>query len=224
MTHQATPLLATQLRSATQALHAEVERAGIMPDLLRGKLPIHLYVALLRNLHAIYATLEPALTGLRHDPRIAPVCRTDMFRLPALESDLAALSSNQSWAELPVQAATQAYVARLLNAEKNDPVRLIAHAYVRYLGDVNGGQMLARTVSRLTKHLNTSSVAFYDFGSPAAAANHARDLREALDSLPLEEAEVATVVDEAMWAFKQHSLIFDALMSPSSSAAQVLSA
>lgn len=224
MTHQAPTLLAAQLRSATRTLHGEVERAGIMPVLLRGELPVDVYVAFLRNLHAIYAALEPALTGLTHDPRIAPVWRTDLFRLPALESDLNTLSPQRSWRELPVQAATQAYVARLLSAANDDPVRLVAHAYVRYLGDLSGGQMLSRTVSRLTERLSGSGVAFYDFGDKVAAANHARDFRGALDSLPLTEAETAAVVDEAIWAFKQHGLIFEALMAPAFSAPQVLSA
>jgi len=213
-THQAPTLLAAQLRSATRTLHAEVERAGIMPGLLRGELPVPVYAALLRNLHAIYATLEPALTRLANDPRIGPFCRAEIFRQPALENDLTALSPTHNWLDLPVQDATQAYVARLIRAESHDPVRLVAHAYVRYLGDLNGGQLLARTVSRLTEQLNASCVAFYDFGGQAAAANLARDLRQALDSLPLSDAEVAVVVDEAMWAFKQHGLIFEALMAP----------
>jgi len=224
MNLQTLPLLAAQLRSATRTQHAEVERAGIMPILLRGALPVHVYVALLRNLHAIYATLEPALTRLAHDPRIASVCRTDLFRLPALESDLTALSPEQRWHELPVEAATEAYVTRVLSAANDDPVRLVAHAYVRYLGDLNGGQMLSRIVLRLTEHLTASGVAFYDFGGDVAAAKHARDFRNALDSLPLTEAEVDAVVGEAMWAFKQHGLIFEALMAPAFSTSQVLSA
>jgi len=214
MTHQAPALLAAQLRSATRTLHAEVERAGIMPGLLRGELPVPVYVALLRNLHAIYATLEQALTGLTHDPRTEPFCRTELFRRTALETDLAALSPGHNWLELPVQEATKTYVARLLSAAKDDPVRLVAHAYVRYLGDLNGGQLLARTVSRLTEHVRASCVAFYDFGGNAAAARHARDFRDALDALPLSDAEIAAVVDEARWAFKQHGLIFQALMAP----------
>lgn len=224
MSHQTPTFLVAQLRSATRALHSEVERAGIMPELLRGELSVPVYVALLRNLHAIYATLEAALTALAHDPRIEPFCRADIFRLPALASDLTALSPEHNWPELPLRDATEAYVARLRSAEKDDPVRLIAHAYVRYLGDLNGGQLLARTVSRLTAHLSVSCVAFYDFGGKEAAANHARDLRDALDSLPLKDAEVATVLNEAMWAFKQHRLIFEALETPSSSAPQALPA
>lgn len=224
MTHQAPTLLAAQLRSATRTLHAEVERAGIMPGLLRGELPLPVYVALLRNLHSIYATLEPLLTGLAHDPRIGPFCRAEIFRAPALERDLTALSSERGWLELPVQDPTRAYVGRLLSTAKDDPVRLVAHAYVRYLGDLNGGQLLARTVSRLTEGLTTPCVAFYDFGGKVAAANHARDFRDALDSVSLTGTEVTSVVDEAMWAFKQHGLIFEALMAPSFCASQVLSA
>lgn len=220
MTHQPTPLLAAQLRSATRTLHAEVERTGVMPDLLRGELPVDSYVALLRNLHAIYATLEPALMLRAGDPRVGLVCKTDLFRLAALESDLTALSAKNNWLELSVQEATQAYVARLLNAANEDPVRLVAHAYVRYLGDLNGGQLLARAVSRLTEHLGTSCIAFYDFGGKTVAANHARDLREALDALPLTEAETTSVVDETLWAFKQHGLIFKALSASSTGRSQ----
>lgn len=55
------PSLALRLRSETRALHTSAERIAFMRTLLRGRMLLHAYVALRRNLHAIYAALEPAL-------------------------------------------------------------------------------------------------------------------------------------------------------------------
>ena len=65
------PPLATALREGTAELHREAERAGILRELLRGRVTRGEYCALLRNLHALYVTLEA--NRLRHaaDPAIA---------------------------------------------------------------------------------------------------------------------------------------------------------
>ena len=53
--------LATRLREETQSLHRVAERSGVMRDLLHGRLDQRDYCLMLRNLHAIYETLESAL-------------------------------------------------------------------------------------------------------------------------------------------------------------------
>ena len=53
--------LAQRLREGTWALHSSAERAGVMPALLRGVLPLAGFVALQRSLHPVYAALESGL-------------------------------------------------------------------------------------------------------------------------------------------------------------------
>jgi len=189
-------MLSARLRQATAALHREVESSALIAQLLRGKLERSDYCALLRNLHPIYAALEARLPGATlpdgiTDPRLA--------RLPALEADLDALHG-ADWRALPVTDAALAYQAHLLAL---DDARLVAHAYVRYLGDLAGGQMLGRIVEKTYGAV----AAFYRFPEPGAAELAAR-FRSALDTLELPEVTMQAIADEACAGFARHGALF----------------
>ena len=80
--------LAQQLRTATRDAHRASERAGIMPDLLHGRLGRAVYCSLLRNLFEIYQALEAALVLRAALPCVAPVVFPKLFRTAALAADL----------------------------------------------------------------------------------------------------------------------------------------
>lgn len=187
--------LSQRLKEATRPLHVQAERAGLMPALLRGELPRARYVALLWQLEGLYAALE---AGLRQ-PR-APAIDPRLHRRAALQADLLHLASGPPAALLP---ATQDYQRHL---QSLPPPLLAAHAYVRYLGDLAGGQMLRRIVGR-TYALVDDGLRFYAFdGDPAALA---AGLRRELDALPAELGDA--VVAEAQAGFRRHVLLFEAL-------------
>ena len=49
-------------------------------------------------------------------------------------------------------------------------------------------------------------------------ARHGLQLRQALDSLPLDEPAMQALVAEAQWAFAQHVQLFDELAEPAAAA------
>jgi heme oxygenase len=187
--------LADRLRSATRALHQQAERSGVMAALLRGRLGVAPYTLLLRNLHAIYAALEAVF-----DVQPAALRRAD-----ALAHDLDALHGPHWRAQLPLAAATQAYVQRL---QRTPPPPLLAHAYVRYLGDLHGGQVLQRRVSTA---LGVAATRFYDFGDAARVQALIAQLRTLLAAQPAAGAAADAIVDEACWSFAQHIRLFEEL-------------
>jgi len=203
--------LALRLRDATRTLHSQAERAGLMPDLLRGQLPLAVFCALQRNLHALYAALEPALAGHARHPALAPLPLAELGRCAALAEDLQALHGPHWARALALTAPTQAYVQRLQALADDQPTALVAHAYVRYLGDLSGGQLLSQRVRQAYALAGEAGTRFFDFGPPAQVARLAQQLRAGLDALPLDEAQQAAVVAEAQWAFVQHGLVFEAL-------------
>ena len=85
-----------------------------------------------------------------------------------------------------------------------------AHAYVRYLGDLSGGQMLARIVANSLCLAPNQGVSFYDFGSTENVKRLAQEFRAGLDLLADEES-AQTVVDEACAAFARHRDLFEQL-------------
>jgi heme oxygenase (biliverdin-producing, ferredoxin) len=116
-------------------------------------------------------------------------------------------------AQAPALAATRAYAQRLAQLAGAGSPALAAHAYVRYLGDLHGGQALKRVVAR-TYAMADGATQFYEFGSEAAVAEHRRRFRQALATLPAHGAQADLIVAEARWAFEQHRLMFEQLMQP----------
>lgn len=203
--------LPTRLREATWALHTEVERSALMRQLLRGALPRPAYCALLRNLHAIYAALEAGFARHAAHPQLAALPVAALARTAALAQDLAALHG-PGWAHaLPVAPAACAYAQHLQRLADTAPARLAAHAYVRYLGDLNGGQALASVVGRALALAPGEGVAFYDFGDRDAVAAAIVALRDGLARCAPDAVTAQAIVDEAVDGFRRHGQLFDEL-------------
>ena len=205
--------LSARLKDATRALHGVAEGAGIMPALLGGGIDRRTYCALLRNLHALYDALERGLDAHAGAPAVAPIRIPALFRTQALAADLDTLCGPR-WRDLPLTAAMHAYVARLREIAQARPVLLPAHAYVRYLGDLSGGQILGDAVRRALGLADGVGMAFYAFGAARDVAALKRTLRAGLDGLPLSADEAAAVVAEAQDAFGRHACVFVELAAP----------
>jgi heme oxygenase len=202
------PDLGEALRTHTRDLHTAVERSGVMRELLRGRVERSTYCLLLRNFHALYAALEDGLAAHATDARLLPAQAPQLARSAALAADLELLHGAR-WADaLPLLPATRNYVERLRALAHDSPALLLAHAYVRYLGDLSGGQILRRIVAQGLGLVGGQGVRFYTFGDPDAAADLALDFRRGLDALDIDAAAAAALVEEARWGFARHAELF----------------
>ena len=209
-TGDATPSgLAAQLAAQTRAMHREAESAGVMRDLLAGRVTRERYVALLANLQPLYVALERALVRHATHPAIAPIRLAGLARADAIGRDIAALSPGRA-VPAPV-AATRMYVARMEELDATWPAGLVAHAYVRYLGDLSGGRIVGERVRQSLALDGGAGLAFYDFGAGFDVAGAKSRFRAALDALPLKVKDVEAVVAEAVEAFRRHVAMFEAL-------------
>jgi heme oxygenase len=205
------PSLAERLKTETRSLHTAAERSHFMGALMRGEVDRAAYCALLRNLSAIYGALEPALVRHAGHPLIAPLHAPALFRATALARDLGHLHGPRWAGDLALQDATRQYVARLHELDARRPGLLVAHAYVRYLGDLSGGQMLRRVVARNPALGGEQGVAFYDFGDPLATRALTESFRAGLASLAPDVSEADALVAEARRAFGLHQQLFEEL-------------
>ncbi len=203
--------LAERLKNETRALHTSAERSVFMAALLRARMERPAYCALLRNLHAVYAALEPALERHAHRPTIAPIYLPSLWRARALAHDLAALHGAHWANELVLQPAAVVYVERLRELDVSKPDLLLAHAYVRYLGDLSGGQMLSNIVKKSVYREGAAAVAFYDFGDALATKELTQAFRAGLAVVPADDRQVDALVSEARLSFGLHQRLFDEL-------------
>jgi heme oxygenase len=199
-----TSRLAERLKAETRPLHVRAERSTFMSALLRGRMDRAAYAALLHNLQAIYAALEPALRRHAAHPALAPLDLAALARTQALRDDLAVLGLEAT----ALRPASSRYAQRVNELDATHPELLLAHAYVRYLGDLSGGQLLQGIVAESLQLSPGTGTAFYDFGGEQAAARLNRAFRAALDNVTVDED---AVVEEAMLAFEWHRLLFDEL-------------
>lgn len=202
---------AAQLKAGTQEVHDAAERAPFITRLLGGESPLDEYVRFLAQLHAVYATLERAADVMRTDPVAGPFAEPALTRLPALEADLVALAGADWAARLGTTAATVALVERIETACFDWPGGFVAHHYVRYLGDLSGGQIMRRIIERVYGFADHVGTRFFVFDHLDNGVQFKKRYRTLLDEAPWDEAERARVVAEAVTAFRLNTAIFDSL-------------
>jgi len=127
--------------------------------------------------------------------------------------------------------AFHAYVSRLIHLIEEEPRRLLAHSYVRYMGDLSGGQTTKRNIRRAYGLVDERGTAFYEFvvmGSegksdlPPANIGEIKSIKRwfknGIDAGVGNDVKVKeALLDEAMRAFVLHKDIFDEISAPSPS-------
>ena len=204
------PSLAERLKTETRTLHTTVERGTFMSALLHGQLSRNAYCTLLRNLHALYQMLESMLERHAQAPEIAVIYEPALWRTRALADDLAVLHGSHWLEELPLARTAADYVERLRELGGTQQAhRLLSHAYVRYLGDLSGGQLLRDVALRTLAE--PRAVTFYEFGDRAQTSALRTAFRAGLDKIALRADEAEELIEEAKNAFQRHELLFDEL-------------
>ncbi len=199
--------LSTQLREATRELHAAAEAAAIFRAIIAGTVTRSEYANYLTLLAPVYEALESALTQNQDRREVAGLYQPQVFRSTALQRDLTELNVTVRIPESNPLALRIAEVAR------NESVRLAAYFYIRYFGDLSGGQMLSNLLQRALGLTAGHGLALYEFPELGAPGIAKIRLRAALDALPLGATEVAAVVDEARRGFQAHIELFAGMES-----------
>jgi heme oxygenase len=192
--------LADRLREHTHQLHRQAERTGVVGRLLRGEATRRDYTRYLRNLLPAYQSLERGLELHRHAPALCELAAPEIYRSDALAADLRALEGSRWQERLTVLPAGEEYRARIDEILVKDPRLLVAHAYTRFLGDLNGGHIL-KGLLRRTLGLPDEGLNFYAF--PAVEPRRL-GYRAAIDRAgrSLGPGELESMLDEARKAFR----------------------
>jgi len=202
--------LATELRTSTMKEHKITEGASFIKNLFQGECSEKEYTQYLWALRELYKTLEDLLTEYQSQPNIALVFFPELFRQPSLSQDLKIWGAET---EIPktVKQAAENYANHLKTLGKSNPALLVAHAYVRYLGDLSGGQMMGRVLQR--QYPNRDGFNFYKFDIPDA--EQMKNLyRSRLDQVgELSPGLIDNLCAEAQLAFRLNEDIFKSLSS-----------
>jgi heme oxygenase (biliverdin-producing, ferredoxin) len=190
------------LRAATARAHADAERHAFVRELFGPSPRRDVHVRYLSGLLPVYGALEDALharpddAGFLADPRLA--------RRAAIAADLTVLAAG------PVDAppASHVYSARIRDVAGDLP-RLAAHAYVRYLGDLAGGQQMGERVEAAFGASRT-----FRFDAFPSTREASLRIREELARIGASPGAKAAMEEEAVRGFTLTIALFSELVSP----------
>ena len=202
--------LSTMLREGTAVAHSQAETATFMDRLVGGQANAQAWTDLAIQLYPVYQALESAAAEFEEHPLVAPIYDPALNRAAELARDLEALLGEGATdrigsAEFPLLPATKAYVAALSDNPTAEAV--VANHYVRYLGDMSGGQIIA-TMLRRHYDIADEALNFYRFPEIPKLKLYKDAYRANLDELPADEETKARILDEAVAAFGYNQALF----------------
>lgn len=176
------------IREATKEQHQRAEQQQFVKVLMSGEIHPKLYATFLYNQHYCYAALErwSQYQGLLDS-------LPDIARAEKLAHDCQDL-----WVRISPQPeitdSTKRYIEHI-DSIRRQPAKLFAHVYVRYLGDLYGGQM----IKTKTPGVNT----YLDFDN---AKQLIQTIRETINSYMQTDAD--DVIAEAKICFEYATELF----------------
>lgn len=162
----------SNLRELTKEAHITAERQEFVKILFSGKINPKLYATYLKNQHPTYEILEVCAMPLQLLHGLP-----DIRRAPSILADFQELWNTED-GDPQILPATDRYIKYILSI-KNDPKKLMAHIYVRHMGDLAGGQMIAKKVP--------GSGRYYQFADPESLK---AAIRERISDDMADEAKV----------------------------------
>jgi heme oxygenase len=206
--------LATCLREGTKQSHTAAENTAFMKCFLKGIVEKEPFRKLTADLYFVYSTLEAEMLRHRQHPVVGLLYFPELLRQQKLEADLAYYYGDNWRHEIAASPEGLKYVARIRDVSETNPALLIAHAYVRYMGDLSGGQSL-RNIARSAMDLPADQgTGLHEFDQiPTVEARRAFKVRyrDALNSAPVDDALIQGIVDEANLAFALNRNVFHEL-------------
>ncbi|MFJ3230117.1 heme oxygenase (biliverdin-producing) [Streptomyces sp. NPDC086787] len=198
----------TLIRSASHEQHVEAETSTFMSDLLGGRLGVDAYARYTEQLWFVYEALESGADRLASDPVAGPFIRPELYRLAALERDLAHLRGPAWGADLTALPATREYAERIRDCADRWPAGYIAHHYTRYLGDLSGGQIIRDRAERAWGFTRKGDgVRFYVFDEILNPAAFKRGYRELLDDVDADDLDKQRIITECKRAFALNTAV-----------------
>ena len=186
-----TPRGLDAVKTATWDLHMKAERGGIIAAILAGR-AAPLGVALfMRNLLPVYKILDVSRFG---GPSLA--------RSAAIEADMRLLAPDTT---LPLLPEGRAYAEQVGQAGD----RLAAHAYVRFLGDLNGGRIMQRRLVAAMGDI-AHRLSFHQYPLVEDLAAFGQEYRRSLDQA-VHQSNLDAIQQEAIIAFEMNIALSDAV-------------
>ncbi|MDO5742897.1 MAG: biliverdin-producing heme oxygenase [Micrococcaceae bacterium] len=207
-------LFSAKLKEVTQADHSEAESSEFITTLMGGSRSSRDYVLLLAQYTYIYAALESEVRALSERHELAALFDLRLERAAHIHADLAILLPTHGFADIPAPLeATVDYVRHIRDAAE-DPARIVAHHYLRYLGDLSGGQIIGRLVER-HYGITPEALSMWRFDGIDKYKPYKDEYRRKLDAYAVTPERASALLEEAAKGFTLNKALFRDLLTQS---------
>lgn len=205
--------LARLLKKGTARSHRSAENVHFVRDFMQQNVTVESYRELLGALFHVYTALEEELDRCsKVDSRVKAAHFPSLARKQTLLEDMRYFYGDDRAALATAlynpSPATKQYVARLRDIAKSQPLLLVAHSYTRYLGDLSGGQLLAKAATKGFNLSGEDGISFFQFKAIPNAKTFKHEYRAILDGLSISQKEADSLVEEANLAFIHNMRLF----------------
>lgn len=137
----------SNLKELTWEYHKRAERTKFVHRMLKKEMTEYQYYVYLFNQFLMYSYLEEKI----RDAKAIDESLFTILRASNLSKDLLELEETRGFTPPKSLNSTTHYMKYIKKIE-NEPDRLLAHMYVRHMGDLSGGQIIKRFVHGLGLH------------------------------------------------------------------------
>lgn len=206
-TTESSERLSDSMRTGSRDEHEAAESSSFVSALVGGALPAAAYGDYLLRYVRVYEALEEATRTLADTAVGRAVYDPALERTERIGADLDHWVGPE-WRSAPLDSPASAAYVDAVRAVVVDPPLLVAHHYTRYLGDLAGGQVIGRAMTRQHGLAPGVGVAFYDFPDLGKVKPYRDAYRARVDALGLGADEHERVVAEVRRAFALNAAIF----------------
>lgn len=190
--------LTQELKTETKALHTKAESTNFIKRLLKGQLGQYEYINYLFQLKLVYSEIEKKMMLFSDSEVFEVFSKHGIFRAMLIEKDIAQCKPKDN----QLLAATSKYLQCIKSINEASKMNLLGHAYVRYMGDLKGGQIIAGILKKKYGYCS-SQLNFYDFTMLNMPCDELfLNIKKKLNNFPFTKKEKNMMIDAAIIAFQ----------------------
>jgi heme oxygenase len=197
-----------RMKEETWTEHEASKNSNFAKGIMSGDFGQQGFIEWQRALYPIYFKLETILKKKRKDPALHVFDHRKLDRSHSIYLDLQKLGTDPILEPSPLKTIVP-YIAAIEKASAV-PQRLMAYHYTRYMGDMNGGQVIARAMENVCG-IDKNALTCYDFSELGDTYHYRKQYKTLLELSPWTEEEREAFIDEAKIAYARNADFFEEL-------------
>uniref|UniRef100_A0A6A7FUD6 Heme oxygenase n=1 Tax=Hirondellea gigas TaxID=1518452 RepID=A0A6A7FUD6_9CRUS len=205
------------IKNESWEAHEHATTHPFMNIFMKGDISFEQYRQFVQNLYFVYLTLESEMDRNAQNEIINAIHMPKILsRVALFENDLSYLFGENWRSLISPSDSINKYTKRIQFIGENHPELLVAHHYIRYMGDLSGAQILGRKAQKIfslpESGIGINFVKFSELPTKEEMFQFKNRYRKILDNLPLSEKIQKEIIDEVNLAFTLNTDFFSEMV------------